>query len=57
VQGSWGSSFIVSDDQLKPYNIFNYTHGIKNIIIPIFNIAYQNLLKYLEQYDSMNTLE
>ncbi len=57
MQGSWGSSFIVSDDQLKPYNIFNYTHGIKNIIIPIFNIAYQNLLKYLEQYDSMNTLE
>jgi len=48
---------ILSDEQLKPYNIFNYTLGIKNIIIPIFNIAYQNLLKYLEQYDSMNTLE
>jgi hypothetical protein len=48
---------ILSDEQLKQYNIFNYTLGIKNIVIPIFNIAYQNLLKYLEQYETLNTLE
>jgi hypothetical protein len=48
---------ILSDDQLKSYNIFNYTLGIKNIVIPILNIAYQNLLKYLEQYETLNTLE
>ena len=48
---------ILSDDQLKAYNIFNYTLGIKNIVIPIFNIAYQNLLKYIEQYEYLNTLE
>lgn len=48
---------ILSDEQLKSYNIFNYTLGIKNIVIPILNIAYQNLLKYLDQYESLNTLE
>jgi hypothetical protein len=48
---------MLSDEQLKIYNIFDYELNNKNIVIPILNIAYQNLLKYLEQYDSTNTLQ
>ena len=38
---------ILSDKQLEQYNIFNYSLKNKNIIIQIFNVEYQNLLKYL----------
>jgi hypothetical protein len=48
---------IMNAEQLAPYNIFNYSLGNKNIVLPIFNISYQNLIKYLEQYDTTNTLE
>ena len=48
---------MMTKEQLQPYNIFNYELENKNIVLPIFNIAYLNLLKYLEQYDSTNTLE
>ena len=51
------SIVMMSDEQLKQFNIFNYELCTKNIVLPIFNIAYQNLLKYLEQYESSNTLE
>lgn len=47
----------LSDEQLKPYNIFNYELANKNIVIPIFNVEYRNLLQYLEQYESNNTLQ
>ena len=50
------SIVMLSDDQLKEYNIFNYILATKNIIIPIFNITYNNLIKYHEQYYSTNTL-
>jgi hypothetical protein len=48
---------MLSDQQLKPYNIFNYELANKNIVIPIFNIEYKNILQYLEQYESNNTLQ
>jgi hypothetical protein len=51
------SIVMMSGEQLKKFNIFNYELGNKNIVLPIFNIAYQNLLKYLEQYETTNTLE
>lgn len=51
------SIVMMSGEQLKPFNIFNYELGDKNIVLPIFNIEYQNLLKYLEQYETTNTLE
>ena len=48
---------MLSDEQLKPYNIFNYELANKNIVIPIFNVEYRNLLQYLEQYESNDTLQ
>lgn len=51
------SIVMMSSEQLKQFNIFNYELSNKNIVLPIFNIAYQNILKYLEQYESTNTLE
>lgn len=48
---------ILSNEQLKPFNIFNYDLDSKNIIIPFYNIEYTNLLKYVEQYETTNTLE
>lgn len=53
----WDNLIVMSGDQLRQFNIFNYELNTKNIVVPIFNIAYQNLLKYLEQYDSDNTLQ
>ena len=50
------SIIMLSNEQLKEYNIFNYTLETKNIIIPIFNIAFKNVIKYYEQYHSTNTL-
>lgn len=51
------SCIILSNEQLKLYNIFNYELANKNIVITIFNIEYLNLLHYLEQYESNNTLK
>ena len=48
---------ILSNDQLNPFNIFNYELDSKNIVIPFYNIEYTNLLKYVEQYETTNTLE
>jgi len=48
---------ILSNDQLQPFNIFNYELESKNVVIPFYNIEYTNLLKYVEQYESTNTLE
>lgn len=53
----FNSCIMMSDKQLEQYNIFNYELKDKNIIVPIFNIEYKNLLKYLEQYESTNTLQ
>ncbi len=51
------SIVLMSDAQLTKYNIFNYSLGNKNVVLPILNISYQNLIKYLEQYESTDTLE
>lgn len=51
------SIVLMSDAQLAKYNIFNYSLGNKNVVLPILNISYQNLIKYLEQYESTDTLE
>lgn len=48
---------LMSKEQLEPYNIFNITLDNMNIVLPIFNIEYLNLLKYVEQYESSDTLE
>lgn len=50
------NAIIMSDDQLSQYNIFNYKLDAKNIVVPIFNIEYQNLLQYVEQYDSTDNI-
>lgn len=47
---------IMTSEQLNPYNIFNYELINKNIVLPILNIEYTNMIQYLEQYDSSNTL-
>ncbi len=53
----WDNMIMLSSEQLQKFNIFNYELDTKNIVVPIFNIAYQNLLKYLEQYESDDNLQ
>jgi hypothetical protein len=48
---------IMSNEQLKTYNIFSYELNDKNIVIPILNISYRNILSYIEQFNTNNTLE
>ena len=44
------NNIILSNAELVKFNIFNYKLDKKQIIIPIFNIIYNNLILYLEQY-------
>ena len=53
----WDSMIIMSNDFLQKYNIFNYELKNKNVVVPIFNISYLNLLQYVQQYESENNLE
>jgi hypothetical protein len=53
----WDSMIIMSNDFLQKYNIFNYELKNKNVVVPIFNICYLNLLQYVQQYESENNLE
>ena len=53
----WDNIIVMSKEQLSQYNIFNYELEAKNIVVPIFNIEYKNLILYLEQFDSDNTLQ
>ena len=48
---------ILSPENLEQYNIFNYTLDKQNIILPILNIEYNNIIKYFEQYETTNTLQ
>jgi hypothetical protein len=48
---------ILSDNELSKYNIFNYKLSEKNLVLPILNIKYHDLIQYLEQYESNNNLE
>ena len=45
-----GNSIILSNTELTKFNIFNYKLSKTQNIIPIFNITYNNLMIYLEQY-------
>lgn len=48
----------INPSLVKNYNIFNYNLGDNMIIlVPVLNIEYLNLVKYLEQYESSNSLE
>ena len=42
---------ILSDTILQPYNIFNYTLENKNIILPILNISFNNIVLFFQQYE------
>jgi hypothetical protein len=48
---------VLNKDILTQFNKFGYELKDKNIVVPIFNISFLNLEKYLEQYESNNTLE
>ena len=47
----------LSDEQLKPFNIFNHKLESKNLVLPIFNICYKNLISYFNQYVTTNNLQ
>jgi hypothetical protein len=47
---------IMKKNFLEQYNIFEYELGEYNLVLPIFNINYQDLLQYLIQYNPTNTL-
>ena len=49
-------SIILSNSDLEKYNIFNYVLDNENIVIPILNITFNNLIQYLEQYNDNFTL-
>jgi len=53
----YNNIIILSNDDLQQFNIFNYTLGIKNIILPILNINFLNLSIYLDQYSITNTID
>lgn len=42
---------LLSNTDIEQYNVFNYTLGIKNIILPILNINFSDLVIYLDQYN------
>jgi hypothetical protein len=47
---------LISKKDLAIFNIFNYNLEDNNLIIPILNISFLNILSYLNQYDNNNTL-
>ena len=49
-------SIILSNNDIQKYNIFNYELDNENIVIPILNITFNNLIQYLEQYNDNYTL-
>ena len=48
---------ILSDKDIEKFNIFNYTLGVKNIILPILNINFSDLCIYLSQYSVNNSID
>ena len=48
---------LLSKKNIENFNIFNYELEDINILIPIFNISFLNLLSYLNQYNNNNTLK
>ena len=50
------NSVIVSKENLLKYNIYNYKLNDNNLVIPILNIKYTNLINYIEQFTDNNNL-
>ena len=48
---------LLTKKNIENFNIFNYELEDINILIPIFNISFLNLLSYLNQYNNNNTLK
>ncbi len=48
---------VLSNEQLKEFNIYNYDLEQKNIVIPILNIEYKEIIQYLQQYEDIYTLK
>jgi len=53
----FNSILVLSNEQLQKYNIFNYDLSNKNLVVPILNITYQNLLPYIQQFESFSCLQ
>jgi hypothetical protein len=51
------NSLILTNSELNKYNIFNYKLDDKQIVIPIINISYDNLILYLQEYNEIYTLK
>lgn len=54
---NYNNIIMLSNNDLQQFNIFNYTLGIKNIILPILNINFSDLSIYLDQYRLSNTID
>lgn len=51
------NALFLSAEILNKYNLFNYELEPYNIVIPIFNIEFDNIKIYLEQFENNNSLE
>ena len=51
------NALFLSAETLNKYNLFNYELEPYNIVIPIFNIEFDNIKIYLEQFENNNSLE
>lgn len=43
---------LLNRETIDRYNLFSYNLGLTNLVIPIFNIQYENLTDYINQYDT-----
>lgn len=48
------SSVIISKENLSRYNIFNYDLSDNNLVIPILDISFNNVINYLDQFKKNN---
>ena len=48
---------LISNTDIEQFNIFNYTLGIKNIVLPILNINFSDLTLYLNQYTISDSID
>jgi len=56
IQKHFDNCLNFSDEILSPYNIFDYQLDDNNLVVPILNIEFKNILKYLEQYQSTDNV-
>ncbi len=53
----YNNILVLSNEQLQEFNIFNYDLENKNIVIPILNIEFNDIIQYLQQYEDNYTLK